>query len=258
MDYPLLLGGEERGILKLERQGLYTLIEAAAPGAEGLVRLWVQGGGEETYLGVMEPRSGGLYLRRKLSRLEMSGFPEKIERASDSRLEEVYIIKEQATEKDGGEPCPGEEFGEGIEKEAPAGRGEKQPEEDGTPPGLYRGREEEAPGGRGEKQPEEDGTPPGLYRGREEEAPGGRGEKQPGENGAGQPPEDRMREEAQLSLNKALEAQEELLWTARRDGSLIARVGEHYLVALPARLRSLPPGARLRRIGGREYLLFVY
>lgn len=232
MDYPLLLGGEERGILKLERQGLYTLIEAAALGAEGLVRLWVQGGGEETYLGVMEPRSGGLYLRRKLSRLEMSGFPEKIERASDSRLEEVYIIKKQATEKDGGEPCPGEEFGEGIEKEAPAGRGEKQPEEDGTPPGLYRGREEEAPGGRGEKQP--------------------------GENGAGQPPEDRMREEAQLSLNRALEAQEELLWTARRDGSLIARVGEHYLVALPARLRSLPPGARLRRIGGREYLLFVY
>lgn len=232
MDYPLLLGGEERGILKLERQGLYTLIEAAAPGAEGLVRLWVQGGGEEAYLGVMEPRSGGLYLRRKLSRLEMSGFPEKIERASDSRLEEVYIIKEQATEKDGGEPCPGEEFGEGIEKEAPAGRGEKQPEEDGTPPGLYRGREEEAPGGRREKQP--------------------------GENGAGQPPEDRMREEAQLSLNRALEAQEELLWTARRDGSLIARVGEHYLVALPASLRSLPPGARLRRIGGREYLLFVY
>lgn len=232
MDYPLLLGGEERGILKLERQGLYTLIEAAAPGAEGLVRLWVQGGGEEAYLGVMEPRSGGLYLRRKLSRLEMSGFPEKIERASDSRLEEVYIIKEQATEKDGGEPCPGEEFGEGIEKEAPAGRGEKQPEEDGTPPGLYRGREEEAPDGREEKQP--------------------------GENGAGQPPEDRMREEAQLSLNRALEAQEELLWTARRDGSLIARVGEHYLVALPASLRSLPPGARLRRIGGREYLLFVY
>lgn len=232
MDYPLLLGGEERGILKLERQGLYTLIEAAAPGAEGLVRLWVQGGGEETYLGVMEPRSGGLYLRRKLSRLEMSGFPEKIERASDSRLEEVYIIKEQAMEKDGGEPCPGEEFGEGIEKEAPAGRGEKQPEEDGTPPGLCRGREEEAPDGREEKQP--------------------------GENGAGQPPEDRMREEAQLSLNRALEAQEELLWTARRDGSLIARVGEHYLVALPASLRSLPPGARLRRIGGREYLLFVY
>lgn len=232
MDYPLLLGGEERGILKLERQGLYTLIEAAAPGAEGLVRLWVQGGGEETYLGVMEPRSGGLYLRRKLSRLEMSGFPEKIERASDSRLEKVYIIKEQATEKDGGEPCPGEEFGEGIEKEAPAGRGEKQPEEDGTPSGLYRGREEEAPDGREEKQP--------------------------GENGAGQPPEDRMREEAQLSLNRALEAQEELLWTARRDGSLIARVGEHYLVALPASLRSLPPGARLRRIGGREYLLFVY
>ena len=232
MDYPLLLGGEERGILKLERQGLYTLIEAAAPGAEGLVRLWVQGGGEETYLGVMEPRSGGLYLRRKLSRLEMSGFPEKIERASDSRPEEVYIIKEQATEKDGGEPCPGEEFGEGIEKEAPDGREEKQPEEDGTPPGLYRGREEEAPDGREEKQP--------------------------GENGAGQPPEDRMREEAQLSLNRALEAQEELLWTARRDGSLIARVGEHYLVALPASLRSLPPGARLRRIGGREYLLFVY
>ena len=96
MEYPLLLMGVERGKLKVEKQGLYTLMEATAPEAEGLVRLWVQGGGREAYLGLMVPQNGGLRLRRRLSRLELSAFPENIERASDKRLEEdkVYITKE--------------------------------------------------------------------------------------------------------------------------------------------------------------------
>ena len=49
-----------------------------------------------------------------------------------------------------------------------------------------------------------------------------------------------------------------LLWQQRRDGSLVAKEGGHILLALPARLRRVPPGAHLRQIGGRDYLVFRY
>ena len=49
-----------------------------------------------------------------------------------------------------------------------------------------------------------------------------------------------------------------LIWQERRDGSLVAKEGSHTLLALPARLRRAPQGADLRRIGGREYLVFRY
>ena len=47
------------------------------------MRLWVCGGGECAYLGVMQPWSGGLYLRRRLSRRELKDFPAQIEYAAD-------------------------------------------------------------------------------------------------------------------------------------------------------------------------------
>ncbi len=213
MDYPLLLGGEERGRLKVEKQGLYTLMEARAPGARGLVRLWVRGGGEETYLGLMEPREEGLYLSRRLSRLELAAFPAPIELATDRRLEEeVYITNEprrEEPERGGEEPAPEEESREHVPGGAAAiDSGEAKAEE-----------------------PE-------------------------GEAAEAEKAED-MKETAEPEAQNR-DSAGELLWTARRDGSLIARRGERYLVALPARLRSVPPGARLRRIGGREYLLFFY
>ncbi len=206
MDYPLLLMGMERGKLKVEKQGLYTLMEATAPEAEGLVRLWVQGGGREAYLGLMVPQNGGLCLRRRLSRLELSAFPENIERASDKRLKEneIYITKEPEAW----------ELGEEEVKPGPEKEEQKITEE-------RKAEDREAAEPPGESETEAAYTP---------KTPS----PEPGAEGS------------------------DLVWTARRDGSLIARKGEHYLVALPARLRSVPPGARLRRIGGRDYLLFVY
>ena len=55
MDYPLLLGGEKAGTLRIEQQGLYTCMDVRARAREGLLRIWVQGGGREAYLGILQP-----------------------------------------------------------------------------------------------------------------------------------------------------------------------------------------------------------
>ena len=86
MDYPLLLGGEKAGTLRIEQQGLYTCMEVTAAAREGLLRIWVQGGGREAYLGILQPGEEGLYLRRRLSRRELADFPRVIEQASDRQL----------------------------------------------------------------------------------------------------------------------------------------------------------------------------
>jgi hypothetical protein len=84
MEYPIIIGGERRGRLCLSCEGLYTVIEAQLPGIhEGLHRLWLHGGGERVYLGLMQPWSGGMYLRSKLSRQQMAAFPKHPEYASD-------------------------------------------------------------------------------------------------------------------------------------------------------------------------------
>lgn len=177
MDYPLLLGGEPAGRLSVERQGLYTYMEAVTDRGGSLLRVWVQGGGQEAYLGVMQPWNGGMFLRRKLSRNDMAAFPSVIEQASDQRLELTQAV--DITEITPPEP-------EEAAEAAPAPLPEPEPEL--------------------RTQPEE------AY----------------------------------------------VLWTEHRDGSLTARDGERSLLALPARLRRVPPGADLRRIGGREYLVFRY
>ena len=183
MDYPLLLGGEKAGTLRIEQQGLYTCMEVTAAAREGLLRIWVQGGGREAYLGILQPRQEGLYLRRRLSRRELADFPQVIEQASDRQLppwEEVNITQEPS------EPAP--------EAPDPA----PTPEEESQP------------------QPEPEPEPASTV----------------------EPPI--------------------LIWQERRDGSLVAKEGSHTLLALPASLRHVPPGADLRRIGGREYLVFRY
>ena len=90
MDYPLMIDGSEAGALSVSEEGLYTCFEAHAGEHEGLVRLWVCGGGERAYLGVMQPWSGGLYLRRRLSRSELKGFPAQIEYAADQGDESLH------------------------------------------------------------------------------------------------------------------------------------------------------------------------
>ncbi len=88
MDLPLIIGGEKRGLLRVTQSGLYTVIEAELDGGAGtLVRLWAHGGGRSAYLGVMQPRGAGLWLRRRLSRNELRAFPDPIESASDRETE---------------------------------------------------------------------------------------------------------------------------------------------------------------------------
>ena len=86
MDYPLMIDGNDAGTLSVSEEGLYTCFEAHAVEHDGLVRLWVCGGGECAYLGVMQPWSGGLYLRRRLSRRELKDFPAQIEYAQPEVL----------------------------------------------------------------------------------------------------------------------------------------------------------------------------
>ena len=193
MDYPLLLGGEKAGTLRIEQQGLYTCMEVSAGAREGLLRIWVQGGGREAYLGVLQPGEEGLYLRRRLSRRELADFPQVIEQASDQQLppqEEVNITQEPA------EPIPPPAPESAPEAPDPAPTLEPEPEPQPEP----------------EPEPEP----------------------------------------------KSTTAPPTLIWQERRDGSLVAKEGSHTLLALPARLRRAPQGADLRRIGGREYLVFRY
>lgn len=179
MDYPLLLGGEKAGTLRIEQQGLYTCMEVTAEAREGLLRIWVQGGGREAYLGVLQPGEEGLYLRRRLSRRELAAFPQVIEQASDRQLppREVNITQESQGPQ---EPV------QALLLPAPAPALEPEPQ-------------------------------------------------------------------AASTVEPAT-----LIWQERRDGSLVAKEGSHTLLALPARLRRAPQGADLRRIGGREYLVFRY
>ena len=191
MDYPLLLGGEKAGTLRIEQQGLYTCMEVTAEAREGLLRIWVQGGGREAYLGIMQPEGEGLSLRRRLSRRELAAFPQVIEQTSDRQLppqEEVNITQEpQEPEQTLALPLP-----------APAPTLEPQPEPEPAPPP--------------EPEPQVASTV--------------------------EPPT--------------------LIWQERRDGSLVTEEGGRRLLALPASLRHVPQGADLRRIGGREYLVFRY
>ena len=85
MDYPILIGGERAGTLRESKSGLYTLFEAGLPeDPGGLVRLYVHGGGESAYLGLMAPAGKGLALRRRLSALERRALPAAIAFASDA------------------------------------------------------------------------------------------------------------------------------------------------------------------------------
>lgn len=82
MEYPLMINGEARGTLTERTDGLFTVFEATALEVEALVRLAVYGGGEEGYLGVMQPWSGGIYLTRRMTRRERAALPAAIEYAA--------------------------------------------------------------------------------------------------------------------------------------------------------------------------------
>ena len=88
MEYPIIIGGEERGSLRVSQEGLYTVFEAELPGVyEGMHRIWLHGGGRSAYLGLLQPWSGGMYLRKKYSKSAMHSIPQIVERVSDEERE---------------------------------------------------------------------------------------------------------------------------------------------------------------------------
>lgn len=52
--------------------------------------------------------------------------------------------------------------------------------------------------------------------------------------------------------------EDERIWFARADGTLVCLDGEHSIIAIPAELRRRAPGAVMRIINGRSYMLFRY
>lgn len=100
MDYPLIIDGNDAGTLSVSEEGLYTCFEAHAGDHAGLVRLWVCGGEECAYLGVMQPWSGGLYLRRRLSRRELKDFPPQIEYAADQGSISLHNLRNPTVKAD--------------------------------------------------------------------------------------------------------------------------------------------------------------
>ena len=95
MTIPVYINQEAAGALTVTRDGLYTVLEIEAQHGGGLVRLWAHGGGKSAYLGVMEPRKSGLWLRRRLSRRELAAFPDPIAFVSDRERDGEETMKEQ-------------------------------------------------------------------------------------------------------------------------------------------------------------------
>ena len=97
MEVPIRISGETAGLLTVCREGLYTVFEARLPPSGELTRLWVAGGGESAYLGLMEPGEDSLYLNRRLSASAMRSFPREIEYAA---TEEPQAQRAGETEKE--------------------------------------------------------------------------------------------------------------------------------------------------------------
>ena len=194
MEHPIIIDGNAAGSLTVTEDGLFTVFEATLPGCGELLRLSVYGGGREGYLGVMQPWSGGLYLRRRLSRSELRRIPEVIEYAAPAGL---------CTPAEGGRAAEGNTDGASAKAEAESVHLSDEPRADSA-------------GGEAEAAAEHD-------------APAA---ENSGEDG--------------------------LLWFSRPDGTLTAFDGRGSIVAIPAELRRDAPGAVIKKINGRIYMLFRY
>lgn len=194
MEHPIIIDGNAAGSLTVTEDGLFTVFEATLPGYGELLRLSVYGGGREGYLGVMQPWSGGLYLRRRLSRSELRRMPEVIEYAAPAGL---------CTPAEGGRAAEGNTDGASAKAEAESVHLSDEPRADSA-------------GGEAEAAAEHD-------------APAA---ENSGEDG--------------------------LLWFSRPDGTLTAFDGRGSIVAIPAELRRDAPGAVIKKINGRIYMLFRY
>ena len=118
--YPVTIGSETRGELQVSKDGAVWLFEAEAEDPGGLLRLSVYGEGREGYLGVMSPGRGGrVKLRKRLSRTDLRGFPEKIEYAAPAGQLAVEAKPEPEPEPEEPQQTPG--GGETLWYSAPDG-----------------------------------------------------------------------------------------------------------------------------------------
>lgn len=85
-EYPVYIGGERCGSLRVCREGIMTRFSAQCRQKKGLVRLSVYGEGKSYYLGVMQPRGELLCLEKSFSRAALRELPQKLEYAADERL----------------------------------------------------------------------------------------------------------------------------------------------------------------------------
>lgn len=220
MEIPLIIGGKEAGKLTVSKCGLYTVMEAALESAAPeIIRLWAHGGGHSACLGVMEPRDGGLRLRRRLTRLELRDFPEPIDFVSDSEI------------------CPEPAAGEGKATIDPAAQARSEALSAQSDPAEKEITEDVRENGKeGLHNIESKAIPP----------------KPAGE----QPP---RRETDMRACPWPAEVPEEgLTWYTRPDGSLVSFDGISNLLALPSGLRGPVPQAAERIIEGKKYLVFRY
>lgn len=194
MEHPIIIDGNAAGSLTVTEDGLFTVFEATLPGYGELLRLSAYGGGREGYLGVMQPWSGGLYLRRRLSRSELRRMPETIEYAAPAGL---------CTPAEGGRAAEGNTDGASAKAEAESVQLSDAPRADSAVGEAEAAAEHDAPAA-----------------------------ENSGEDG--------------------------LLWFSRPDGTLTAFDGRGSIVAIPAELRRDAPGAVIKKINGRIYMLFRY
>ena len=80
--YPIIIGGENCGIIRVSAEGAKTHFEAQCKLQVGIVKLSVFGDGGSGYLGVMIPKGDKLSLSKSFSRSEMRNFPKQIEYAA--------------------------------------------------------------------------------------------------------------------------------------------------------------------------------
>lgn len=118
MKIPLIINGERAGEVCAVEDGLYMSIRATAEGTAPLMRLWLHGGGETRYLGLMHTENGRLLLERRISRRELGPLVTCAEYASDrSEAERAAEPPTAAEEKTGG--AQAERAAEGEAEAAP-------------------------------------------------------------------------------------------------------------------------------------------
>ena len=230
MPISLTIHQQSAGTVSVSQEGLYTVLEARAPKAEGFVRLWAHGGGMSAYLGLMQPTENGLVLRRRLSRRELAAFPQPIEAVSDREQEtddshnQVANIIDDITENK--PEAVSEKNAENSREEA--GKAKQADSINDLHKAKNAAGVNPADGLHKTDIPEGTETE-GLHKAETDY----RACPWPAE-----PPE------------------EGLLWYSRADGSLTAFDGISSLLALPSELRAPDAHTAERVIEGRRYLVF--